>query len=461
MTRHGVWHRIVATLLFSIFCTLSLAQTQADANPRFAAITVDAQTGRILFSRNADAQRYPASLTKIMTLYVLFEELAAGRMTLDTPLNISPHAASMQPSKLGLPAGSTISVENAIKALVTKSANDIAAAVAEGVSGTESEFAQRMTETARRIGMTRSQFRNASGLPNRQQFTTARDMATLGLRIQIDFPQYYPYFSLRSFTFRGRSYRNHNRLLGRFDGTDGIKTGYTRASGYNLTASVRRSGRHVVAVVMGGRTGSSRNQYMTSMLTRALDRLEPTTSVNIASLAGMPPDMTAPIRDSYPLPTPKPGTEGEALVAEAETAAETQTVPAVPDTPDVAVANLAEQPSVTRPTVLDPQEAEGAADIEADVVQPAAATPVNDPTAWTIQIGAFSSEQDAMRRLETAQQLGLTQLASKNGFTVAHSTEERVIYRARFGGFEQSEARTACRQLIRRSINCFPLAPEG
>jgi D-alanyl-D-alanine carboxypeptidase len=460
MAKFGAWQKSFATLLFSLLFSMWLAHDGARAEAPFAAIAVDAQTGRILFSRDADAQRYPASLTKIMTLYVLFEELEAGRMALDTPLTVSQHAASMQPSKLGLAAGTTISVENAIKALVTKSANDIAVAVAEGVSGTESAFAQRMTQTARSIGMTRSRFRNANGLPNGQQVTTARDMATLGLRIQVDFPQYYHYFSLRSFTYRGRTYRNHNRLLGAYDGADGIKTGYTRASGYNLTASVRRQGRHVIGVVMGGRTGASRNEYMKSMLTRALDRVQPSDSVNVALLAGVPPDMTPGIRDDYPLPEPKPGTGAAAAVASLTTGpAEVMPAPdtTIVFTPDTAsVASLGDT-TPTRPVVLEPISDEGSI---AEEQEPQETAPV--PSGWAIQIGAYSSESDAHQRLATAQELGLALLDGKSPFTVQHSTDDnKVIYRARFGGFDRASARNACQQLIRRSINCFPLAPQG
>src|SRR5690606_27637974 len=253
-------------LILAFVLAASFVASPAAANPRFAALTVDAHTGKILFARNADAQRYPASLTKVMTLYCLFEELKAGRMKLDTPITMSAHAAAQPPSKIGLKPGSTLRVEDAIGLLVTKSANDVAAAVAEAISGSESRFAERMTQTAKRLGMTRTRFRNASGLPDNQQVTTARDMATLALRLQADFPQYYHYFSLPSYTFRGRTYPTHNKLIGRYKGTDGVKTGYIRASGFNLTASVRRDGKHLIGVVMGGRTGATRNKYMMSML---------------------------------------------------------------------------------------------------------------------------------------------------------------------------------------------------
>ncbi len=230
------------------------------------------KSGRTLYSYKADTARYPASLTKIMTLYVLFEELEAGRMSLQTPLKVSKHAASRPPSKLGLKPGSTIAVKDAIMALVTKSANDVAVVVAENVGGSVPAFAQRMTRTARQIGMKRTTFHNPSGLPDNRQKTTARDMALLGRAIQERFPKYYKYFNTRVYTYKGRRYGNHNRLLGRVKGVDGIKTGYIRASGFNLVTSVNTGGRHIVAVVMGGRTGASRNAQMKKLISQYLPK---------------------------------------------------------------------------------------------------------------------------------------------------------------------------------------------
>ena len=198
---------------------------------------IEEKTGRVLFSRNADKKLYPASLTKIMTLYLLFEEVAQGRLSMKSKLPVSRVAASRSPSKLYLQPGSSISVEDAILALVTKSANDVATVVSEALSGTEREFAKRMTRKARSLGMINTTFKNASGLPNRAQKSTARDMARLGVAIRRDFPQFYHYFSRTSFSYKGRKFGNHNKLLRQFDGTDGIKTGYTHASGFNLVAA--------------------------------------------------------------------------------------------------------------------------------------------------------------------------------------------------------------------------------
>lgn len=236
------------------------------SNPQYAAIVVDANTGDILHSANADSPRHPASLTKIMTLYLLFERLETGKIKLTTPLQVSAHASAQAPSKLGLRPGQTIAVEDAIKALVTKSANDIAVVVAEALAGSEQEFARQMTRKARALRMTRTVYKNASGLPDSDQVTTARDQALLGLAIQDRFPAYYKYFSTRSFSFRGRSMANHNRLLGRVAGMDGIKTGYTRASGFNLVTSVRRGNRHIVATVLGGRSAAQRDARMRDLI---------------------------------------------------------------------------------------------------------------------------------------------------------------------------------------------------
>jgi D-alanyl-D-alanine carboxypeptidase len=247
--------------------TAKAAKVKKTAKPitqdaRYAAIVVDGNTGDELHHAKADSLRHPASLTKIMTLYMLFEQLDAGKFKLNTPLDVSAHAASQSPTKLGLRAGQTIEVEDAIKALVTRSANDAAVVIGEAIGGSEGEFAKLMTRKARALGMSRTVYKNASGLPDAEQVTTARDQALLGLKIQERFPKYYRYFGTQAFQYRGNSIHNHNRLLGRVEGVDGIKTGYTRASGFNLVSSVRRSGRYIVAVVLGGASGSARDARM-------------------------------------------------------------------------------------------------------------------------------------------------------------------------------------------------------
>ena len=234
--------------------------------PSFASIVVDANSGAVMQATNADSPRHPASLTKIMTLYLLFERLEAGKIKTSDEMPVSAHAAAQAPSKLGLKPGETISVETAIRAIVTKSANDVAVIVAEALAGDEIEFAKLMTAKARALGMTHTTYHNASGLPDDQQITTAGDQAILGRAIQDRFPKYYAYFSTRTFTFRGNTVRNHNHLLGTVTGVDGIKTGYIHDSGFNIVTSVRRGNRHIVAVVFGGRTANARDARMVSLI---------------------------------------------------------------------------------------------------------------------------------------------------------------------------------------------------
>lgn len=262
--------RLLAIVLACAAVTLAVATLPGAANAAGrAAMVIDANTGAVLYAVDADEPRFPASLTKIMTLYLTFELIEKGRLAYTDRIAISAQAAAQPPSKLDLDAGDTILVRDAVRALVTKSANDIAVALAEHIGGSETNFARLMTKKAREIGMSRTTFRNASGLPHDEQTTTARDMLTLALRLQDDFPSHYGVFSTRQFSFKGATFRSHNTLLYHYQGTDGIKTGYTRASGFNLVSSVRRDGRHLVGAVFGGNTAGSRNAQMRAMLDRA------------------------------------------------------------------------------------------------------------------------------------------------------------------------------------------------
>jgi D-alanyl-D-alanine carboxypeptidase len=247
-------------------------EARSSYSPSFSSIIVDGNSGATLSANNPDALRHPASLTKIMTLYLLFERLDAGKMRLDSEMDVSEHASEQSPTKLGLRPGQTIKVEDAIKGLVTRSANDAAVVIAEAIAGDEDDFAKLMTRKARALGMTRTVYRNASGLPDDAQVTTARDQSTLGRAIQDRFPRYYRYFSTNVFVYRGHAIRNHNKLLGSVEGVDGIKTGYTRASGFNLVTSMRRGNRHLIGVVMGGRSGGSRDAAMRNLLAENLDK---------------------------------------------------------------------------------------------------------------------------------------------------------------------------------------------
>jgi D-alanyl-D-alanine carboxypeptidase len=248
-----------------VAAVLTLSADPINAAP-YADIVVDANSGAVLHATNPDARRHPASLTKIMTLYLLFEQLDAGKLKLDTPLKVSAEASGQSPTKLGLKPGSTLAVEDAIKGMVTRSANDAAVVVAEAIAGSEDDFARLMTRKAQALGMNNTVYKNASGLPDDNQITTARDQSTLGRAIQERFPRYYKYFSIRTFTFRGESISNHNHLLGKVEGVDGIKTGYINASGFNLVTSVHRGNRYLLAVVMGGSSGGSRDARMRELI---------------------------------------------------------------------------------------------------------------------------------------------------------------------------------------------------
>lgn len=271
-----MWSRIgrivtIALVAAAIVTPLAVQAKEASVPRKFAGIVVDAKSGKVLYESAADAARFPASVTKVMTLYVLFQELEAGNISLKDEMPVSKHAASAVPTKLGLRAGSKISVENAIKALVTLSANDMARVIAEYVSGSESAFAKRMTATAKSLGMKRTTYRNASGLPDRAQVTTVRDQSILAIAIYQHFPKYYEYFQTRSFAYGKRVYGNHNRLLGS-NGVDGIKTGYTNASGFNLMTASRADGHHVVVIGFGFNTSGSRDAKVRELVKKYLPK---------------------------------------------------------------------------------------------------------------------------------------------------------------------------------------------
>jgi D-alanyl-D-alanine carboxypeptidase len=302
---------------------LALGNLPAAAAP-YSDIVVDANSGNVLHATSPDSTRHPASLTKIMTLYLLFEQLEAGMLKLDSPLTVSEHAASQSPTKLGLKSGSSIQVEDAIKGIVTRSANDAAVVVGEAISGDEEEFAKLMTRKAQALGMSRTIYKNASGLPDDDQVTTARDQSILGRAIQERFPKYYKYFSTRSFTFRGQRIGNHNSLLGRVEGVDGIKTGYIRASGFNLVTSVHRGNRYLVGVVMGGNSAGSRDARMRDLISKQITvaatkrtapiAAESTRSSESVALA-QPGEKPEPKRAAKTEPSPKAKAETQVALA--------------------------------------------------------------------------------------------------------------------------------------------------
>lgn len=460
--------RLTAAFLLLVLFQLAAVTGTAEAKPQFSAIAVDARTGTVLFSRDADGLRHPASLTKVMTLYVLFEELKAGRIKLSTPLRVSKRASGMAPSKLGLKPGSTITVDQAIRALVTKSANDVATTVGENLESSEAAFAKRMTQTARRIGMSRSVFRNASGLPDPAQVTTARDMATLSLRIQRDFPQYYPYFKISNFNFKGRSIRTHNKLLGRFEGTDGIKTGYIRASGFNLTTSAQRGKKRIVGVVMGGSTGAARDRYMMSMLSEAFPKCKDGTGV-VASIGGVLKSGTAVAsaeensekvqkrsrksKSAEAAAAPKPVAEpvveeigdGQPAIGDDDRSALDEMMAEQTQTPDIVQASAATPPMDKLPFEVKQQ----------------ASVDTGHGSNWSIQVGAYPTRYSAESKIDQARKTAAKQLSGKQGVALEYQTNGETIYRARFLGFSERSANEACRQLEKKGINCLMLAPQG
>ena len=331
------------------------------SSPKFASIIVDGNSGAVLQATSPDGIRHPASLTKIMTLYLLFERLESGKMKLDTEMPVSQHAADQDPTKLNLRAGQTIRVEDAIKGLVTRSANDAAVVIAEAIAGDEDDFAQMMTRKARALGMSKTVYRNANGLPNDEQVTTARDQATLGRAIQERFPRYYRYFATSTFNWRGQSIRNHNHLLGSVEGVDGIKTGYTRASGFNLVSSMRRGNRHLIGVVLGGRSGGSRDAIMRNLLAENLEKAATTHTVvavterngaesNTDVAEATPPARpAASVQAAAPAPEPAPSR----LAARLSTlAAATAAVPPAPIKPEASKPEVRPTESKIEPAPL-------------------------------------------------------------------------------------------------------------
>ena len=255
-------------------CLTGLAIAPAASAEKYASIVVDVDTKEVLHARHADSTRYPASLTKVMTLYMLFDALNAGELDLDDKLTVSRNAASQRPSNLKLKAGQKITVRDAIKALVVKSANDVAVVVAERLGGTEKRFAALMTAKAKQMGMKNTRFRNASGLPNSRQVSTARDLYILAESMMTDHPAYYHFFQTNSFSWNGRTYKSHNKLLGTVDGVDGMKTGYIRASGFNLMTSAKRDDRRIVVIMMGGRTAKTRNAHVKALVNAAFKQID-------------------------------------------------------------------------------------------------------------------------------------------------------------------------------------------
>ena len=364
-------------------------------SPQFSSIIVDGNSGAVLSSNNPDAIRRPASLTKIMTLYLLFERLEAGKMKLDTEMEVSEHASEQAPTKLGLKPGQTLRVEDAIKGLVTRSANDASVVIAEAIAGDETEFARLMTRKARALGMSKTTYRNASGLPNDEQLTTARDQATLGRAIQDRYPRYYRYFATSVFNYRGQSIRNHNRLLGNVEGVDGIKTGYTRASGFNLVSSMRRGNRHLVGVVLGGRSGGSRDATMRNLLAENVEK--GATKRTVAAITERnPADGSVDVAEAETASRPAETAQSASVLAAAEPGPVTRSIaPAKPSLMAAAAAALPPAPAKVEQNKFEPQAKPEPAPFTSGVIQtqaisaiPGSAEPMKPVKVKTVQVKA-------------------------------------------------------------------------
>lgn len=435
--------RVLGAFL-ALVLTLAAFGASSHAQDRYAAFVADMETGEVLHARLADASRFPASLTKMMTLYMLFEAVERGDLTLQSQLTMSREAASRPPSKLGVAAGGTVSVETAIRALVIRSANDVAAMVGEHLAGSESAFAEAMTARAMELGLTATVFRNASGLPDPNQRTTARDMARLAHALHRDFPQYFHYFNERSFRHGGRTYTNHNTLVGRVTGIDGLKTGYIRASGFNVVVTGQRDGTRLVAVVMGGATAPVRDAHAEELVEAAFSTLDARRQgVMLASLNA--PRLN-PIREQEILTAELSGVAAPTAMGSTEAAAPPVRV-VLEDTPDLA-----------RPARVQASEEPNL--FAAAAAGTIAAAPASGFTGWAVQVGAFGSEAVARARLETVLALA-PELGTGRPVTEAVQRDGRTLWRARFDAIEQGTARAVCARLARLNEACFAVNQDA
>jgi D-alanyl-D-alanine carboxypeptidase len=478
--RHLLWRRLgIAVLAATIGFNPLLAAQDTD---RHAALVLDANTGRVLYQRSADALRFPASLVKLMTLYLIFEQIEQGRLTLTSTIQFSANAVAAAPSKLDVEEGTQIAVIDAIKALITKSANDVAVAVAEQIGGSEEQFAQIMNRKARELGMTATVFRNASGLPDPEQVTNARDMITLALRLHDQFPKYYPLFATRTFTWRGETFRNHNTLLFRYPGLDGMKTGYTRASGFNLVASARRGKKHVVAAYFGGSTAALRNAAVRAHLDAGLRKASerktrlpgPLPVAQAKTPAGAaepmpPPVVVAAVPQPQPALRPSPVASVEVARVRPVRVPEVAPAPEAPAADGVApgpyAAGSADQPPTSIEEIIErisaPPASPPAEPAAAPVALPAPKQAGGPAGAFQVQIGAYQTQGEAERQLATVRQ----RAGSLLGAHAAHMSQvkrgDKVYFRARYVGFSgQDAAAGVCSELKRLDIDCLVMKAE-
>lgn len=433
----SVARRRLVLAFFLLATLIVLAPAPAAAAP-YADFVMDANSGRILHADSSDMPRYPASLTKMMTLYVTFEMLRNGRLKLDTVLTASERASNAAPSKLGLKPGDKIKVSDAIKALVTKSANDVALVIAENLASSEEKFARYMTWRAKQLGMTATTFRNASGLPNPGQRTTARDLVTLALHLHDDFPEYYGYFKTKYFTWKGKTHRNHNALLFNYPGTEGMKTGYIRASGFNLVTSVKRGGKHVVAAVLGGRTGRKRDARMRALLDDAF-------------------------KSATTKRTRKPSKAEDAKIAKvtAPSTKKKQTVAAATDIVPPEPKQTSKSDRERLAQLIEATSGSGSSSTISAWTAPKQKKPsATARGGYHVQVGAYQSEEEAMRRLARVKEDAGQMLDGADPITVAFAGTDRTWYRARFTGFDQGRAQSACTTLKKHKIDCVVMRAD-
>lgn len=454
--------------------------SQASGGPGYAGIVVDAKTGNVLYSENADTLHYPASLTKMMTLYLTFEALESGRIKIDSQVPFSAHAAAQAPTKLNVRAGGAVTVEQAILSMVTLSANDSAMALGEYLGGSEENFARLMNNKAHALGMTRTTYRNPNGLPNTAQMTTARDQARLGMALREHFPQYYGYFSTHSFQFGNRVIGNHNRLLGSVRGVDGIKTGYTRAAGFNLVTSAQVDGRSIVGVVLGGVSTPARDSQMRKLVATYL----PQASVRNGPgnlIAQTAPDKVAPQKSIPVAPDANAAAARMAIDASTTKSIPTQSANYEPSPPSSETAFATITPKSSNPLVVHkahqqdvppnqvasiaPSYAEASTDttlvdaVTTGSTRQKSAKNDTSPDGWVIQVGVSPTKEMASDLLDNAKSKGGKVLGSAKAYAVAFGTGSSQVYRARFSGFEdQQEAVNACNVLKKSGIKCWASA---
>ena len=414
---------------------------QSGENTRYAAIVVDAESGEVLFARRADNPRYPASITKVMTLYMTFEALAEGRVKLDDMIVVSPRAASQPPSKLGLAAGQQISVDDAIRSLAVRSANDMAVALAEHVGGSEARFAAMMTLRAQELGMTQSRFVNPHGLPDSRQISSARDLAILSRAVMRDYPQYYHYFGQHHWLYNGRQYNNTNGLLHSGNGYDGIKTGFTNASGYNLAASAVRDGRRIITVVLGGRSSRTRNDHVAELMNTGFEverRRASGETIQVAQTFFESRGYGIGSAPSGPVQYASLETSG----SDSEPASTT------------AVAFTSAPADTSRVTGTG---GSFTAALNGTPTQESALRPAREPAGrWAVQVGAFRDRSVADGWLTEVNRRFRSQF---NGAERAVQTAGEW-YRSRFTGLSEDGARAACAALAERRVTCMVVRPD-